>query len=78
MTDRFNLEQNILSCWGVVDDIELLYKKIGDSDELNRDYIMNYLLSLRTIYDAKFDNLFKTFESMIEEEHAKNKLRDDK
>lgn len=34
MSDKiFDLEQQIQSCWSVVDDIDMLYKAVGDSED---------------------------------------------
>lgn len=63
MTDRFDLEQNIMSCWGVVEDIEAIY----NTERLynNQDDMMNALLGLKTLYQIKFEQLFAVFEHMI-------------
>lgn len=64
MADRFDVEQGILSCWNVTGDIDLLYKKVMDGD-MSKDDIANFLLGLKTIYDAKFDTTFNDFEESI-------------
>lgn len=66
MTDRFDLEQQILKCWNVTEDIDLLYKNVMEKD-LTTDDIANFLLGMKTIYEAKFDELFDTFETLIGE-----------
>jgi hypothetical protein len=71
MSDRFDFEQEILSCWNIVDDIRLLNEKIMDSDVLDKDDIANYLLGLQTIYELKFDKCFKTFETLIRDGNIK-------
>ena len=65
MTDRFDLEQGILKCWNVTDDIDMVYRKIMDNpDELDVDEISNLLLGIKSLYDLKFDELFNTFEQL--------------
>lgn len=64
MTNRFDLEQQILRCWHVTDDIELLYKNVMNK-EMSTDEIANYLLGLKSIYSARFEEAFETFESCI-------------
>ena len=54
MTDRFDLEQQILECWKVTDDIELFSE--NPSEEKWK--------ALKTYYDAKFEQLWDTFEIM--------------
>lgn len=71
MSNRFDLEQQILSCWHITDDIGLLHKAVLegklDDQELTKDEISNYLLGLETIYNMKFQELFNTLETMIKE-----------
>jgi len=55
MSDRFDLEQSILDCWKVTDDIKLLADQQATPNDFN---------SLATLYDHKFDKLWKTFEDM--------------
>ena len=49
MSDRFDLEQEILRCWSILEDIEL----VRDKPEL--------IDSLRAVYEAKFQRCFDTF-----------------
>lgn len=71
---QFDLEQQIMDCWGVVDDIKCL-TKVQDIRSLTEDEHQNYLLGLETIYQAKFEILFDTFEKFIKEyyQHKKSK-----
>lgn len=70
--DRFNLEADIFAVWNVVDDIDLLYKYVGDSsvfedmDAEHCDEIMNFLLGMKTIYSVKFHNLQSTLDDLIQ------------
>lgn len=71
MKTRFDFEQEILGCWNVVEDISLLNEKITESEEFRDmdpkhvDSISNFLLGLSTIYGAKFDRCFNTFEELV-------------
>lgn len=65
MTDRFDLEQHIMKCWNVTEDIDLLNYNVLEKD-MSRDEISNFLLGLKTIYNAKFEDLFDTFSELIE------------
>jgi len=56
--DRFDLEQAILSCWGITDDIRLLSK--SDNTEA-----MDYE-ALARLYEFKFEQCFKIFENFGE------------
>jgi hypothetical protein len=65
MTDRFDLEQNIMKCWNITDEIDLLNKNVLEK-EISTDDISNFLLGLKTIYNAKFEELFDNFGELIE------------
>ena len=58
MTDRFDLEQQILECWRVTDDIALFVEQNPSEEKWQ---------ALRTYYDAKFEQLWATFETMCQE-----------
>lgn len=65
---RFDLEQQIMSCWSIVDDINLLNSKHQDEPgSMSPDDVANYLLGLETIYHVKFEKLFDTFEQLVRE-----------
>ena len=61
MKNRFDLEQEIMDCWGVVDNINIIYETYGDMDS----ELANVLLGLKTLYHLKFDRLFSTFEDCV-------------
>lgn len=69
MSNRFDLEQQIMACWSVVEDIDLVYEAHGDVDK----ELANVLLGLKTLYQLKFEKLFHIFESCVK----KKELRDD-
>jgi hypothetical protein len=52
----FELEQNIMNCWDVVNDLELL-----EGPEA---------AALKVIYKLKFDKLWENFEELCAEYHA--------
>lgn len=61
---RFDLEQQILDCWKVCDDITTVLR-ISESEDIDR--IQNALLGLKEIYHQKFDDMWDTFETLISE-----------
>lgn len=66
--DRFDLEQQIMKCWNVTDDINTLYEGVMDSyPEMTTDQIANALLGMHQLYELKFNKLFSTFEQLIKE-----------
>lgn len=60
--DRFDLEQQLLDCWRITDDIKTVLK-ITEAEDIDRT--QNALIGLREIYEQKFNDLWETFESMI-------------
>lgn len=67
MSDRFDLEQEMLSCWNITDEIKLLNENVLENDSLTKDQISNYLLGLSTIYEMKFQKMFNHFEVMVQD-----------
>ena len=67
--DRFKLEENIMNCWQVVDDLKAVYhceRLYKDENEMQ-----NALLGLFTLYQIKFENLFHDYEKLVAEEKLK-------
>lgn len=56
--DRFDLEQAIMQCWGVVDDLKSFVAQ-GAAPE---DY-----LALSRVYQKHFEHAWAIFEKMLEE-----------
>lgn len=65
-TDRFDLEQNIMKCWNVTEDIHLIYENVMEK-EMTQDEIANALLGMHQLYEMKFNKLWDNFEKLIEE-----------
>jgi hypothetical protein len=66
MVDRFDLEQDIMKCWNVTEDIDLLYRNLMDKD-MSTDDIANALLGMKTLYEMKFEEMFSNFETLVRE-----------
>jgi len=71
MINRFTLEEQIMNCWRVVDDIKTLNARFQDKGDLSTDQVANYLLGLETIYEVKFEHLFEMFETLIKQGNIK-------
>lgn len=56
MTDRFDLEQQILSCWQITSDIRVLEEQGATAEDM---------VHLAAVYEFKFEQLWSTFENMI-------------
>jgi hypothetical protein len=68
----FGLEQEIMNAWRVVDDIDLLYENVIETD-MSTDDIANVLLGLKGVYSMRFQKLFDAFEEVCKEYHAMSK-----
>jgi len=68
----FDLEQEIMKAWHVVDDIDLLHENVIETD-MSRDEIANVLLGLESIYNMRFEKVFNMFEDLCKEYHAMRK-----
>lgn len=55
MSDRYELEQKILNCWNVVEDLKA--KNQGGA----------YFDALSVVYNVKFQDMWDLFEQMISE-----------
>lgn len=64
---QFDLEQQIMQCWSVCDDIKDL-REMREIRTLSKDELDDYLLGLQSIYQLKFEKL-----SIIFENYCKNK-----
>lgn len=80
MNSILNLEQEIMKAWHVIDDIDLLYEYFADDpffegmEAKHVDKIMNCMLGLKSVYDVRFDKLFRTFEQVTKEYHARGEI----
>lgn len=67
MTDRFDLEQQILECWKITDDISLLEEQGANVADM---------VSLACVYEYKFKQLWKTFETLVHEKQFAKRERE--
>lgn len=56
--DRFDLEQAIMQCWGVVDDLKTFPTQDASPDDYR---------ALSRVYQKHFEYLMAVFEKMLEE-----------
>jgi len=77
MSDRFDLEQGIMECWNIVDDLKILSEYACESGDFHRDGVANITIGLGALYQLKFEKLFRTFESVLKNEWDANKRLDE-
>lgn len=61
---RFYLEQQILDCWRVTDDISTILD-ISEGGDIDR--IQNSLIGIRELYTQRFDDMWATVDAMIKD-----------
>ncbi len=81
----FELEQDIMKAWNLVDDVELLYNHFGNDpkfkglDAKAEDELINLLLGIRSLSTVRFEALFKTYEAVTRDYHSRgNQLKAEK
>ena len=63
MTKLYELETHIMDCWSVCNDLETVFKQIGDGErDITEDEMMNALMGMQQLYQWKFEQLFYKFE----------------
>tara|TARA_R110001606_G_scaffold55432_1_gene135115 strand:+ start:74 stop:304 length:231 start_codon:yes stop_codon:yes gene_type:complete len=63
MTKLYELEPHIMDCWSVCNDLESVFRQIGDGErEPTQDEMMNALMGMQQLYQWKFEQLFDKFE----------------
>jgi hypothetical protein len=63
--DQFDLEQDIMNCWQVVDDLKTFSRRYLDGDKMTEDEVANIMIGLESLYQIKFEQLFGTFEQCL-------------
>jgi hypothetical protein len=62
--NRFDLEEQITSCWNTKDDIDLLYQSIIER-QISQEEILNALLGISQLHEMRCDRAFETFKNLI-------------
>lgn len=71
----FDLEQSIMQCWNVTDDIKLITSQFLDrSPPLTEDEMANILIGIETMYQLKFEKLWSEFEDICKDYHKFRKI----
>jgi len=66
MSKMYELEPMILDCWRVCNDLEVVFKQVGDGDH-TEDELMNALIGIQQLYEWKFEQMFNKYENLIHE-----------
>ena len=65
MNDRFDFEQQINECWRLVDEIEFVNDNLVKNGTASKEQVSQVLDGMRLVYNAKFEQLWETFEHLI-------------
>ena len=69
MSKLYELETYIMDCWSVCNDLETVFKQIGDGErDPTPDEVMNALMGMQQVYQWKFEQLFYKFEQILKEQ----------
>lgn len=69
--DRFDLEEQIMKCWNVTEDLDMVLERVLDSPSFEgmpaelADKIANVLIGMKELYEMRFEKLWDTFETMV-------------
>ncbi len=75
---QFDLEQGIMNCWSVCEEMKLIAKYVLESREVDRDKVANILIGMTELYQMKFEDCFENFEQTLQYFHAKIRGLDEK
>ena len=66
MTKLYDLEPMIMDCWHVCDDLQVVFRQIGDAErDPTHDEMMNTLMGMQQLYQWKFEQLFNKYEDVL-------------
>ena len=76
MSKLYEIEPYIMDCWSVCNDLETVFKQIGDGErDPTQDEMMNALIGMQQLYQWKFEQLFNKFEDT--QKAQRKKVKDD-
>ena len=69
MSKLYELEPHIMDCWSVCNDLESVFRQIGDGERYpTPDEMMNALMGMQQLYQWKFEQLFFKYEQLHKEQ----------
>lgn len=73
--DRFDLEQAIIDCYRVSDDLDLMLEEIFDGTidaTFNCDSVHNALLGIKELHERRCQKLMNVFEQLLRDGKISN------
>ena len=78
MSERFDLEQEILAVWGVKEDIKRLHWMLLDcTEQMSENDLSNMLMALENIMELRCQVLWDTFCKVYELDHYRKEEKND-
>ena len=64
---RFDLEDELMKCWHITDDIAAVSDIVVDTemDDRDKDKFLNILIGMKQLYDHKFQEAYNTMDALI-------------
>ena len=70
MAKLHDLEEKIMDCWSICNDLETVYQQIGDEErEPTTTELINALMGMQQLYQWKFKQLLNKYEDVIGLQH---------
>jgi transcriptional regulator NrdR family protein len=67
--NRFDMEDQIMACWGITNDLRDLSEGLLESD-MSNEHVANALIGLQQLYQIRFEKLFRQFEQLVHQHHS--------
>ena len=78
MTKLYDLEEKIMDCWSVCNDLAVVFRQIGDGErDPTPDEMMNTLMGMQQLYQWKFEQLFNRYEKIQRSQQEEREERYD-
>ena len=62
---QFDLEQGILNCWNICEDMKIVADYVLNKPTIDKDQLANILIGMADLYQLKFEKTFSDFEETI-------------
>lgn len=73
-----DLEEKIMDCWSVCNDLETVYQQIVDEErEPTTTELINALMGMQQLYQWKFEQLLNKYEDVIKSQNGRKQLVDE-
>ena len=72
--DRFLLEEQMMQCWHITDDLQTIASYVASYDDIpvkHQDEIMNMLFGMKSLYNQRFSDVMGLFDELINKRSIK-------